>query len=313
VFFSLGTKADNSLHKMPDPSQCLQNEEQSFWKNRLKGSYGSDGQNNENFSDVRFVNKQKALRLAANCRFMSSTPIAPDLYLVEKDPLSASCKKPLQSAFATLSNAKYWFTAFVYKFLFRCLDLDRLHFIVCDTDSYMWAVADTGKRKHVLDRILSGLSPEKREMMFKKRMIVPHFEDIVKDRAFYEVNYPLWFPKKKTLLTLEYEHCCVNLMALAPKNYWCDNGLKTEFRSKGVSTRGNLNQELTKEATVRDCLVNKNIIPAENYVLRQNAHVMTKQILRKTGLSGVHTKMIVFPNEACCPFAFGVKAADYHC
>jgi hypothetical protein len=271
--------------------------------------------NNEKFRDIKFMSKEKARRAVTNLSFVSSSETGDDFYIVEKDPLCASCDKPLQSAFATLSNAKYWFVTFVYKFLFKCLDQERMHFIVCDTDSYMWAVSDTGKRRRVIEeQILKNVSKKNRDRLFTERMIVPHFEDIVSDREFYEKNYNEWFPssKKKKLLTLEYEHCCVNLVALAPKNYWCDDGKKREFRSKGVSTRGNLNQELTKEETVLDCLQNRKIIGAENMALRQKNNKMTKQTLRKTGLSAVHTKMIVLENEACLPFIEGISANNYY-
>jgi hypothetical protein len=170
--------------------------ENALIKNVLNSSYGSDGQNNEKFANIRFVSKKKELTATANYNFISSVKINDDLYLVEKDALSASCKKPLHTAYATLSNAKYWFVSFVYKFMYKCLDPERFHFIVCDTDSYMWAVSGDPTRGHE-----------------------QHFEAIIKDKDFYDKNYELFFPKKKTLMTLEYEHCCLHLLALAPKNY----------------------------------------------------------------------------------------------
>jgi hypothetical protein len=181
----------------------------------LNSSYGSDGQNNEKFANIRFLSKAKALRATANCNFVSSTKISDDLYLVEKEPVSAACEKPLHTAFATLSNAKYWFVSFVYNFMYKCMDTERFHFVVCDTDSHMWAVSGTGVRDKVIDKILGNLS--EKNMTKIKEKIVPHFEEIIKDREFYEKNYSLFFPKKKTLMNLEYEHCCRNLLALAPK------------------------------------------------------------------------------------------------
>jgi hypothetical protein len=137
-----------------------------------------------------------------------------------------------------------------------------------------------------------------------------HFEDIVLDREFYNRNYPLWFPKCKTLLTLEYEHCGYNLIALAPKNYWCDDGNKKEVKLKGVSTRGNLNKHIDQR-TFELCLNEKKIIGAKNFVLRMKDHVMTKQLIYKTGLSGVMTKAVVLANHSCVPFVYGISADDY--
>jgi hypothetical protein len=111
-------------------------------------------------------------------------------------------------------------------------------------------------------------------------------------------------------MTLEWEHCCKNLIALCPKNYFCDNGKKKEIKLKGVSTRGCLNQHIDEEA-FKDCIFKKKITNAENYVLRTKDHEMTKQILRKTGISGVITKCVLLENQACAPFLHGVTADKY--
>jgi hypothetical protein len=282
--------------------------ENALCKNILNSSYGSDGMNTEKITDVKFLCKEKALHATVNSNFISSQKIKPNLYLVQKDPPSARCNKPLQTAYATLSNAKYWFNLFVYKFMYACLDTNRFHFIIADTDSYMWAVAGTGDRGRVIDSILGRLSESGRRKVVKK--IVPHFEEIIKDREFYEANYGLFFPKKKSLLTLEYEHCCKNLLALPSKNYYCDDGRTQTVKLKGVSTKGNLNQHLN-ESAFRECITDGKIIGAENYVLRMKNHEMTKQLLRKTGLSGVHTKMVTLANQACLPFIYGISADKY--
>jgi hypothetical protein len=132
----------------------------------------------------------------------------------------------------------------------------------------------------------------------------------VTDRTFYNQNYPLWFPEKKALMTLEYEHCGYNLIALAPKNYWCDDGKNKVVKLKGVSTRGNLNKHIN-ERTFQECIKKEKIIGAKNYVLRMKDHRMTKQLIYKTGLSGVMTKAVVLPNNACLPFVHGIGAKDY--
>jgi hypothetical protein len=225
--------------------------ENALCKNLLNSSYGSDGQNNEKFNDIKFMTEKKANKATCSNRFKSMSKITHDLYLVEREQLTARCPKPLQSSYATLSNAKYWYISFVYKFMYRCLDRERFHFVAGDTDSYFWAVAGDASR-----------GPEQ------------HFEAIVKDREFYDTNYELWFPAKKTLLTLEYEHCGYDAIALAPKNYWINDRVKPEVKLKGVSTRGNLNQHIDG-AAFEKCLTTRELLGAENFVLRTKDHVMT--------------------------------------
>jgi hypothetical protein len=254
----------------------------------LNGSYGADGQNNEKFSDIKFLNREKTIKAHASCNFKATHKVTDYLFIVEKDPLSASCKKPLHTAFATLSNAKFWYITFIYKFMNRCLDQSRFHFIYTDTDSYMFAIAGDPKR---------GLEQ--------------NFEAIVNDKEFYDNNYDLWFPKKKTLLTLEYEHCRYHMTALAPKNHYIDDGHEETVKQKGVTIDTHRNSHLNREA-FKQCLTEGVIIGAQNNVLRAKGQHMTKHVLNKTGLSGVVTKSVVLENQYCCPFVYGLTSDKYH-
>jgi hypothetical protein len=233
----------------------------------LDGSYGADGQNSA---------------------FKATHKVNDDLFIVEKDPVIATCKKPLQSSYATLSNAKFLYLTFVYKFMYKCLDQQKFHFIYTDTDSYMFAVAGDPTRD------------------FNQ-----NFEAIVKDKEFYANNYELFFPKKKTLLTLEYEHCGYDMIALAPKNYRITDRKEETIKQKGGTISKTVNTHLNEEA-FKNCLNNGEIIPAENHVLRTKGTVMTKQILRKTGISGICTKSVVLENQCCAPFIHGISASNYH-
>jgi hypothetical protein len=133
------------------------------------------------------------------------------------------------------------------------------------------------------------------------RGIDQNFDAIVKDREFYDKNYDLFFPKKKTLLSLEYEHCGLDMLALAPKNYYITDGTEETVKQKGVTIDANRNTHINREAFEK-CLSEGKITDAENYVLRTKGLQMTKQLMKKTGISGVMTKMIVLENECCCPF-----------
>jgi hypothetical protein len=288
----------------------------AFDKNILNSSYGADGQNNEKFSNIKFCDRNKTLKAHAAGNFKHTHKVTDDLYIVEKEALTPSCKKPIQSSCATLSNAKYWYTLFVYKFMYKCMDKNRFHFVYTDTDSYMWAIAGTGKRRKTLeymlgDKLFNGLN----EMRVKKVPLpgfVQPFEDIITDHEFYNKWYPLFFPKKKTLLSLEYEHCCLNMVALAPKNYYTDDGEgDIVVKQKGVTLTEYVNTNINKDAMDK-CLKEGKMEEAESHVLRtENTH-MTMQINRKNGISGVNTKSVVLERGACLPFIYGVPSSCYH-
>jgi hypothetical protein len=110
------------------------------------------------------------------------------------------------------------------------------------------------------------------------------------------------------------------MIALAPKNYVIitdhthemdifDNK-EQEVKLKGVSTRGNQNKQINKEAFEK-CFHEGKMIGAENYILRTKNQQMSKQILRKNGISGVCTKSVVLENGACLPFIHGLKSSSY--
>jgi hypothetical protein len=125
-------------------------------KDILNSSYGADVQNNEKFSSFKFLSREEDTKAHATGNFKHNHKVTDDLFIIENKSLSARCNKPLQSSYATLSNAKYWYLLFVYKFLFRCLDKSRMHFVYTDTDSYMWAIAGTGERTKTLERLLGN-------------------------------------------------------------------------------------------------------------------------------------------------------------
>jgi hypothetical protein len=50
-------------------------------------------------------------------------------------------KLKLQFMLFTLDNAKFWYLKFVYDFLYKCLDMTKVHFVEGDIDSMYMAVA----------------------------------------------------------------------------------------------------------------------------------------------------------------------------
>jgi hypothetical protein len=138
-----------------------------------------------------------------------------------------------------------------------------------------------------------------------------HFEDIVVDHEYYNENYPIFFPSKKTLLTLEYEHCGYDTIALSPKSYYITDHLEETVKQKGVTIDENRNSHLDRKA-FESFANNGEVLNAQNIVLRTKDTHMTKQLMNKTGLSGVNTKSVVLENHCCCPFIYGVSSMNYH-
>jgi hypothetical protein len=91
--------------------------------------------------------------------------------------------------------------------MYKCLDKNKFHFVYTDTDSYIWAIAGTGKRRKTLEHMLGDkLFNRLNEVRVKKEPppgFVQHSEDIITDHEFYNKWYPLFLPKKKKLLSLE--------------------------------------------------------------------------------------------------------------
>jgi hypothetical protein len=260
-----------------------------FYKISMNGSYGYDGMNSEKFTTTKVVSEEKALQAHVSPRFVSEQKISDDCYLSTMHPRSFPVDKCLQEAYFTLDNAKYWYLNFVYKFMMKCLDMDRCHFTEGDTESAYWAIAGDPTKSYEQE-----------------------FKHIVKDRKFYEKHVYEWFPNpmikdskerklnEKKLLGLAIEKHGENMVALAPKCYtiWVDDAVKS-MKLKGVSLRKN---KFTKEDYIEALQGTKS---GKNICLIMKNGQMAKVYIMKNALTGVHTKMIVQPNQCCHPFLNG--------
>ncbi|KAA6372242.1 MAG: hypothetical protein EZS28_032232 [Streblomastix strix] len=294
---------------------------EQFSKIAMNSSYGSDGMNQEHFSDIKLCDIHETFRKNLNGRFKSDRKLGDNLYAVEFEQQKFNCKTCLQVAFAVLDCAKYWFMNFYYNFLTPMIDMNRVHLIYCDTDSMMLAVAGDPKQNYTQG-----------------------FSAVIKDKQFYDKNFYKFFPKPKQVIEQEnkcskskikelqiqdekkplgvaYEHCGSTLIALAPKNYW----LRQEFdkkdpivvKLKGMSLK--LNPQINKDAYENNIKKGK-IVKGKNTSLRQHQErnsddevfsKMSRINTTKNGITGVHTKMIVLENQCCCPYIDGISADKY--
>ena len=136
--------------------------------------------------------------------------------IVTKTLKSYNCDTCIHEAYFTLDNAKYWYLVFIYEFMYKCLDMDKIHFIEGDTDSMYWAIAGDPN-----DGFKQG------------------FKHVVKDKEYYDkhvfkfllYNFFCFDEKSRPVLTthadrlahekkllgLAVEKEGLNLVALSPK------------------------------------------------------------------------------------------------
>ncbi|KAI5504563.1 DNA/RNA polymerases family [Trichomonas vaginalis G3] len=112
-----------------------------FCKISLNGSYGYDAMNTQNYAKTKIINAQKARVACMSNKFKNIREIGEDTYQVMLKDRFYRCDTCLQEAFFTLDNAKYWYLVFIYYFMYKCMDVNRFHFIEGDPDSSYWAIA----------------------------------------------------------------------------------------------------------------------------------------------------------------------------
>ncbi|KAA6374147.1 MAG: hypothetical protein EZS28_030325, partial [Streblomastix strix] len=267
--------------------------QEQFFKIVMNSSYGSDGMNTEKYYKVKMMNRKQTERAIRSNAFMDEQKISEDSYMVQMNPEHCSCKTPLQVAFFVLDNAKYWYLNFIYNFMYKCLDMNRIHFIEGDTDSAYYAI--------------SGNPNED---------FTQQFNAVVIDRDFYNENAKYFFPTikgdvydEKKILGLAIERQGTVMYALAPKNYMIETNYcaNSKIKLKGVNQKTN---KITKDQIV-DCINEGKITKCTNMRLGQKNHQMSQLSIEKNGITGIHTKAIVLENQSCCPYMFGLTAKDY--
>jgi hypothetical protein len=281
---------------------------EEYYKLNLNGSYGYDGKNDEKYVDHSIKSRREAQFTQIAQDFIDTTKIADDKYLITKKKRSFGCDTCIQEAYFTLDNAKYWYLNFIYNFMYKCIDMDKVHFIEGDTDSMYFAIA--------------GDPDEPNTQQFKH---------VVKDQAFYDEHYADWFPdpellteekegktleefrETKKLLGLAIEKQGDNMIALAPKSYtiWNNDSSKATMKAKGAS-KANMGKRITPDSYI--VALDEAVRALNgNFMYRKvgEERVMCQVTTPKNALTCIHTKMIVLDNESCAPFVHGVRATNY--
>jgi hypothetical protein len=73
--------------------------------------------------------------------FKDSRALRDNKFLVEKNYKTHTVNTTIQKAVFILDNAKFWYFKFVYDFIYRCIDMLKIHFIEGDTDSLFHAIS----------------------------------------------------------------------------------------------------------------------------------------------------------------------------
>jgi hypothetical protein len=104
----------------------------TFCKNILNAAYGKDGMNKSKYSKLVIMNQKKVFFSQCLPEFKGFRAISNNRYIVEKNYKTYSVNTAIQEAVFTLDNAKFWYIKFVYDFIYRCIDLSKIHFIEGD-------------------------------------------------------------------------------------------------------------------------------------------------------------------------------------
>ncbi len=295
--------AEDCMKKRQEALEVSNNGLALYYKMNMNSSYGYDAMNTERFNTTMITTKARAKGYINNDRYRDVTKLGEDVYQVTHESLSYRCDTCIHEAFFTLDNAKTWYLIFIYDFMYKCLDMDRIHFVEGDTDSIYLAIAGD-----------PNLSRDQ------------GFQAVIKDHEFYNEHIFDWAPydfyctdeskrplfstkaeqiaHEKKLMGLAVEKVFDNMIALAAKAYtgWLDeeDGSITAkaIKCKGVNTR----QNRLRPHQYQDVLTSGKPITGCNTSLRAIKGHMLRQELTKNALSAVHTKGQVQENGCVHPF-----------
>jgi hypothetical protein len=113
----------------------------TFCKNILNAAYGKDGINHLKYSRLMIMDQKKAFFPQCLPEFKGSRALRDNKYLVEKNYKTYAVNTTIQEAVFTLDNAKFWYFKFIYDFIYKCIDLSKIHFIEDNTDSLYYAIS----------------------------------------------------------------------------------------------------------------------------------------------------------------------------
>jgi hypothetical protein len=109
-----------------------------FYKFVLNGSFRYDIMNEEKFSKSQVVTKKVAVLKVFSPYFTLACRLNENHYQVQMERETYNCKTPLIQGFFTLENAKFWYLNYIYNFMYKCLDMSKIHFVEGDVLGCFW-------------------------------------------------------------------------------------------------------------------------------------------------------------------------------
>jgi hypothetical protein len=269
----------------------------TFYKICLNSSYGYDILNKANFTHSKFCDKAQTFASQISAGFVSTRKLGEDQYQVQYVPRTYSCDTAIIQGFFTLDNAKYWYLNFIYNFMYKCLDMTRIHFVEGDTDSMYFAI--------------SGNSEEDNNQGFKhviknKEFYNKHIYKFLPSNFYSETSKPTFKSKiaqqlfDKKLGGLAIEKHCDSMIALAPKMYSCINDENTPIESRVKGVRTAIKEKEIKPEHYIEAIQDKKVLEGSVSNLQLIRGIMSKIELRKNFITAAHTKYRVSKDFSTC-------------
>ncbi|KAA6403679.1 MAG: hypothetical protein EZS28_000792 [Streblomastix strix] len=288
----------------------------------INASYGSDGMNTEKYTEIKVMDQKEALKAHLSNTFMDEQQLGDNAYAVQMNPETCKCNTCLQVAYFVLDNAKYWYLNFIYNFMYKCLDMTKIHFVEGDTDSAYWAISG----KQIIKRYDN-------KQVYEDNLH-QGFKYVINDQQICDTNAKYFFPTiqgdksdEKKLLGLAIENEGDEMVALAPKNYYIHifKQQKSEFlltdvnKLKGINLRqNNINkQDVIDNITIGKITQGTNMslgLQVDQLQERQlsKTYCMRKLLSTKNALTDIQIKIIVLKNsQSCLPFFHSLTTDSY--
>jgi hypothetical protein len=147
-----GLFTEFTIQLMEEGMKTVEQKNDGFWtfcKNILNAAYRKDWMNKSKYSKLVVMDKDKAFMAQCFPNFKEARHLNEDKYIVEKNYRYYTVDTALQEAVFKFDNAKFWYIKFVYDFMYKCIDMRKVHFIEGDIDSLYYAISgDRGKDCH---------------------------------------------------------------------------------------------------------------------------------------------------------------------